>query len=317
MPRIAYTDQKFRRSSLEVIAQAVSIASEYAAQGYDLTLRQVYYQFVARGLLANSDKNYKRLGSIINDARMAGLMDWNHITDRTRYLRSASYWESPAQIIETAAQGFQRNLWAVTGQHYRPEVWVEKDALVGVVGRACDPLRVPYMSCRGYVSQSEMWSACRRMRLEYQRGLQPVVIHLGDHDPSGLDMTRDITDRLWTFAEQEVPVIRVALNMDQVEQYAPPPNPAKLTDSRGTAYVEQHGYESWELDALEPRVLDALIRDALDPYIDREAWQVGEDEDEAQRTRMGVVAARWDDLADNWDQVADLLDEQQNGWSDD
>ncbi len=73
MSRIAYVDKAFRPDSLAIIAQANGICEDYQAQGYDLTLRQVYYQFVARGLLANSDRNYKRLGSIINDARLTSV----------------------------------------------------------------------------------------------------------------------------------------------------------------------------------------------------------------------------------------------------
>lgn len=308
MARIAYIDKNFRPESLSIIAQANAICADYRAQGYDLTLRQVYYQFVARGLLANSDKNYKRLGSIINDARLAGMIDWAYIQDRTRYLRSQSYWDSPDQIIQASAAGFQRNLWVESGQQYRPEVWVEKDALIGIVEQAANPLHVPHLSCRGYVSQSEMFSAGRRMRQHFQRGLTPVVIHLGDHDPSGIDMSRDIQDRLSMFAEQRVDVRRIALNMDQVEQYNPPPNPAKLTDSRGESYVEEYGTDSWELDALEPAVLTALIQDAVAPLIDQESWDDAEAIDQHDRDRMSAVADRWGDLDAQWADVEDFLD---------
>lgn len=308
MSRIAYTEQKFRQESLAVIEHANRICAEYRTAGYDLTLRQVYYQFVARGLLPNSDRSYKRLGSIVNDARLAGLIDWNYITDRTRFLRSASYWSSPSSIIEASAQQFKRDLWTETDQRFRPEVWVEKDALVGIVGRVCDELQVPYLSCRGYVSQSEMWSAGRRMGEHDQSGLTPIVIHLGDHDPSGLDMSRDIEERLSLFAETPIEVQRIALNMDQIEQYNPPPNPAKLTDSRGAGYVDLYGTESWELDALEPTVLTDLIRDAVEPYIDRSAWDEGADVDQEQRYRMESVAGRWDDIDERWPEVEALLD---------
>lgn len=177
---IQYIEREFKPKTLAMIAQANAICEEYQDQGYDLTLRQVYYQFVARGLFENTDRNYKNLGSAINDARLAGLMDWDFITDRTRFLRSSAAWESPAEIISASARQFARNLWDESEQEYRPEVWVEKDALVGVVGKVCDELRVPYFSCRGYVSQSEMWVAGRRLRYHRLDGRIPVVIHLGD-----------------------------------------------------------------------------------------------------------------------------------------
>jgi len=308
--RIPYIDKIFRGPSLDIIQKANEICAEYRRQGYDLTLRQLYYQFVARGLIPNSDKSYKRLGSIINDARLSGDLDWNYIVDRTRNLSDpGGGWDDPAQIIEASADQFRYPIWTHSGQRFRPEVWVEKEALAGVVAKGCRPHRVPHFSCRGYVSQSEMWRAGRRMKDHLDEGLQPVVIHLGDHDPSGIDMTRDITERLALFAEQEVPVLRIALTMEQIEQYQPPPNPAKLSDSRGADYVEKYGYQSWELDALEPRILTDLIEDALAPYIDEEAFDDTVAQEEAVRQQMTLVATRWDDISNRWPEVEALLDE--------
>ena len=307
--RIEYVPKTFRGDSLQIIQRANSICDSYRRQGYDLTLRQVYYQFVARGWLPNKQQSYKRLGSIVNDARLAGAMDWNSIVDRTRYLRGHGGMTGPQEAMEGMAAAFTRRLWAETDQPFRPEVWVEKDALVGVVERACEEYRVPFMSCRGYVSQSEMWAAGMRMAGHRRRGRTPVVIHLGDHDPSGIDMTRDIQDRLSMFAEESIEVRRIALNMDQIEQYEPPPNPAKLTDSRGSAYVAEYGDDSWELDALEPSVLVALIEQALEPLIDLDEWRAGLEREQAERSRMETLAARWDDLDERWSEIEDLLDE--------
>src|ERR1044072_5302001 len=95
MPKIAYVPRRFSAASLDVIETAEGICDDYAAQGYDLTLRQLYYQFVARDLSPNTQQEYKRLGAIINDARLAGLIDWDHLVDRTRNLRGLDHWESP------------------------------------------------------------------------------------------------------------------------------------------------------------------------------------------------------------------------------
>ena len=185
MPKIRYQKKSFRADSLEVIEQANAIIEVYAAQGFDLTLRQLFYQFVSRGLIPNKDSEYKRLGSIVNDARLAGLIDWEHITDRTRNLRGNAHWEQPQDIMRSAAYSFAINKWA--DQDYRPEVWIEKDALVGVIEGVCKTLDIDFFSCRGYTSQSEMWSAGRRLERYYLEGQTPVVIHLGDHDPSGIE----------------------------------------------------------------------------------------------------------------------------------
>lgn len=131
MPKITYVPRTFRQDTLSVIATAEGICEEYARQGYDLTLRQLYYQFVARGLIPNRDSEYKRLGSIVNDARLAGLIDWDHLTDRTRTLRDLAHWDSPESIVDEVARQYRTARW--DDQPRRVEVWIEKDALVGVL----------------------------------------------------------------------------------------------------------------------------------------------------------------------------------------
>jgi hypothetical protein len=293
--KISYVEKKFATSSLDIIATAETICRDYARQGFDLTLRQLYYQFVARGYIANKQTEYKRLGSIINDARLAGLLDWNYIVDRTRNLRGLSHWDDPESVIRSAAYGYRTERW--DDQPNRVEVWVEKDALVGVIAGVCERNDVNYFSCRGYTSQSEIWGAAQRMRSYERAGQSPVVIHLGDHDPSGIDMTRDIRDRLALFGSH-VEVVRIALNMDQVEQYAPPPNPAKLTDSRATGYIAEYGRSSWELDALDPSMLDRLIEDEIWQYRDVVAWNAATTAMEHERTLLNTVSERWSDVVE-------------------
>lgn len=268
-----YIEKNFKPASRAIIDKANEIIEEYAKQGFSLTLRQLYYQFVARDLIANTQQSYKRLGSIVNDGRLAGLIDWLAIEDRTRNLVSNPHWDTPADVIDSARQSYGIDMWA--NQEHRVEVWIEKEALAGVIEPVCNELDVPHFACRGYVSQSEQWRAGMRYRSSYNRNSQQtVVLHLGDHDPSGIDMTRDNNDRLSMLAGYRgaPEVVRIALNMDQVEQYQPPPNPAKVTDSRFLDYAQQFGDESWELDALEPRVIIDLIREHVDNWRDPDKW---------------------------------------------
>lgn len=266
-----FADFNFRTSSMEMIRQANGIIAEYQKEGLTLTLRQLYYQFVSRDLLPNNQKSYDNLGRTISNARIAGLIDWDSIEDRTRFLRGLTHWENPANMIETRARQYAIDMWA--NQEIRPEVWIEKDALVGVIESVCQRNDVDYFACRGYVSQSELYAAGKRIEARrLETGQATVVIHLGDHDPSGLDMTRDNLERLEMFSGGGVEVRRIALNYDQVQKYNPPPNPAKMTDSRVGEYIAKHGYESWELDALEPRVLQRLIQRTIDEYKDADAW---------------------------------------------
>lgn len=301
MPKIQYQfNTRLSASSLAVIEKANQIITEYSEQGYDLTLRQLYYQFVARDLIPNKQSEYKRLGDIINNGRLAGLIDWSAITDRTRNIRKHSFWKDPASVIDSAAYSYRLDKWAE--QEYRVEAWIEKDALIGVIADACNELEVPYFSCRGYVSQSEMWSAAQRVLRAYlNRGQKTILLHLGDHDPSGIDMSRDIADRIAMFcrpdsAEHAFEVRRLALNMNQVREYAPPPNPAKTTDSRFASYITHYGDESWELDALEPRMLGSLIRDTVFEFRDVEKWgEIASLENETKNL-IYKMGARFDEV---------------------
>ena len=282
------------KTKVYLIQAAMKILDEYDKQGYQLTLRQLYYQFVARDMLPNSQKSYNLLGDAVSDGRMWGLIDWDHLVDRGRNFISRPNWPGPAEILASAAQSYHLDLWEES--EYRVEVWVEKQALEDIVAQACHPLDVGYLACKGYMSQSEMWAAAQRL-IDYEAaGQKTVVIHLGDHDPSGIDMTRDLQDRFHGF-NSNTEVRRIALNMDQVEHYSPPPNPAKITDSRADSYIFNYGEESWELDALEPAVLVKLIRDTIEEYRD-DNWFERERLAAGGRELLGQISDNWDDICD-------------------
>ncbi|EAD5177823.1 hypothetical protein EQN71_12845 [Listeria monocytogenes] len=292
MSKIVYKEMRFRADSLALIEKVNQIIKEYHRQGYELTLRQVYYQLVANGIIENKERSYKNLGSLISNARLAGLIDWNAIVDRTRFLRGFNYETSPEDAIKRLSQRYGTDPWA--GQKNHVEVWVEKDALVDIVGQASNKLNVDYFSCRGYVSQSAMFRSARRLADWQLAGKDITILHLGDHDhdPSGIDMSRDIEERLATFGIFP-DVKRIALNMDQVDEYTPVPNPTKLSDSRAADYISQFGYESWELDALQPRIIDDLISGHINPLIDWDLMESVKEECEEERRQLETVSYHW------------------------
>lgn len=292
MPKIQYKEINFRGKSLELIGLINQVVDEYSSQGYELTLRQTYYQLVARGYIPNNERSYKNIGNLINDGRLAGLIDWHSITDRTRNLRRNSHWTTPSSVIESAMYSYMLDKWE--GQPNYVEVWVEKDALVDIVGQACGGIDTPFFSCRGYTSQSEMWSAAQRFIRQNRIRDNCFIIHLGDHDPSGIDMTRDIQERLWMFGA-DVEVKRVALTMEQVQTYNPPPNPAKITDSRCGKYMEEFGDESWELDALEPQMMTRLIRDEVTALRDDDIYQTVCDREAHEKEELRMISRQYDE----------------------
>ena len=285
--KIQYEKWNPNTATLRTLSLANEIILDYGARGYSLTLRQLYYRLVAKDIIANTKPSYKRLGSILTKARNAGMIDWNAIEDRTRGRKGLSTWDDPQSIVKAAIDGYRIDMWQ--NQPYRVFVWVEKEALAGVIERACydDDFRVDYVCCRGYMSASTIWEEGRHYRYISAADDQiPIILHLADHDPSGLDMTRDNIERIAMYSEldhwwKQDEIVqpgffhyeRIALNKDQIEEYDPPPNFAKVSDSRYEEYYHEHGDESWELDALDPDVLVELVQEHIHKWRDEILWQ--------------------------------------------
>lgn len=316
MPIQKFRDIKIRMAGVALIKQVNAIVAEYNKLGHSLTLRQVYYQLVSRGVIPNNERSYKNVGELISNGRLAGMIDWYAIEDRTRYVRSMAHWKTPGDIIRSAAAQYHIDWWE--DQPYYVEVWVEKDALIGIVEQVARRFDVPCFSCRGYTSQSEMWHAAQRLLDKSGYGERPVrIIHLGDHDPSGIDMSRDIEERLTEFTEHtlELEISRIALNMDQVDQYNPPPNPAKITDSRAEGYIKLYGESSWELDALNPTILDTLIEDKINDLMDHDLMEASKAREAEEKTTLENAEefvrnpSLWSKFDEDNDETKDLRDE--------
>lgn len=301
MSKIFYQHEAFTDAALGVIASAEQICQRYAAQGYSLTLRQLYYQFIAADAFPesrrnaagtkNHQQNYKWLGDLVSKARVAGRIDWNHIEDRTRSVGGGDGgWDSPAQLVESNADIY--HISRRDGQQQYIEVWVEKEALADVIRRPCRRWRVPYFACKGSPSTSEMHSAALRLRAQERDGLDCTVIYLGDHDPTGMDIPRDVQDRLALF-RSGAEVKRIALNMDQILELDPPPSPAKLTDSRAQKYIEEYGDDSWELDAIDPAALDRLVEDELAAATDMGPWEERAAREQRERIELMALSRYW------------------------
>lgn len=257
---------------LDVINEVVE---DYRRQGYKLTLRQLYYQLVSRGIVPNQDTEYKKLSDLLKKGRMAGLVDWDSIEDRTRIPRLDYAVDDIDDAIDDTIS--QYKLDRLGDQDVYIEVWCEKDALSNILRRMTNKYHVRLMINKGYSSASAMYKSAQRF-LRHGRDKKKILIYLGDHDPSGLDMIRDIGDRLRTFGvvldtDNGYP-IHLGITREQVEKFKPPENPAKITDPRAQDYIDEHGDSSWEVDALEPSVLNSLVEDKILEYIDKDKYDV-------------------------------------------
>ena len=268
----------FRNDRLEMIEACNGIITQYQAQKLTLTLRQLYYQLVTKNVISNEERSYKTLGNLVSDGRLAGLIDWDAIEDRVRVPRIPQEFKDLPELVRAAHDAYRLPRWK--GQENYVELWVEKDAISGVLAPLANQYHITLMVNRGYSSQSAMYESANRFKAEYIKSRKPDtklkqgrLLYLGDHDPSGEDMVRDISDRLEMFGA-DVIVEKIALTMDQVQEYNPPPNPTKLTDSRAAGYIEKYGDSSWEVDALPPEVLHRIVKDAILNYVD--LWRMQE-----------------------------------------
>lgn len=295
MSYVCYIEKNFNAANSNLIDYMNVVIRDYQRQGYDLTVRQLYYQLVARDVIPNNLQEYKRIAGIINDAKLAGLIDWDAIVDRTREFITQPHWTSGAEIVDACVRSYNQDRWV--DQDVRIWVIVEKEALVGVLDRTCKKYDVPLLAARGYPSGTVLREFAEEQLLPAIREDKGIVIlHLGDHDPSGIDMTRDLEDRLSLFTHGMVgngEISRIALTMDQVEEVRPPENPAKITDSRVGEYRKRYGSSSWELDALSPSYLNNLLEEHITAQIDENVWQDTQDEVDDVKARLSDMAAQF------------------------
>jgi hypothetical protein len=291
----AFITYRFSAAAQETVDTANEILDEYEQQGFRLSLRQLYYQMVARGYIENTVNSYKRIGDIVSKARQAGQVDWDMIEDRGRETVSAGHWKNPAEIVRIAAAQFRIDKWE--DQPYHIECMVEKDALSGVLEPVCRDLDISITANKGYSSSSTMYEIGRRLYQAWKVQHKLIcILYLGDHDPSGMDMTRDVQERLVQYSEIPsalLEVVRLALNYDQVERWQPPENPAKQTDSRFAAYQKKFGESSWELDAVEPVAMANLVRELVESRRDDDAWGEKVHEEETMRTELYKFASNY------------------------
>lgn len=264
----------------ELLATVVKITDEYQAKSLVLTQRQLYYQLVAKDIIPNAMEVYKRLSIFTTDARYAGLIDWDAIEDRGRKSERKSQWSGIKELIETAVLSYRKHRW--DDQEYYIELFCEKQALEGVLKPIADKYHLHFGSNKGYSSSSAMYELYERVLDQMGKSKKVVILYLGDHDPSGKDMVRDIYTRIREFLiegdyavdpdvideYERFKVHALALTMEQICEFNPPPNPAKIKDPRAKAYIKEFGEISWELDALTPENLVYITENGILQYIE-------------------------------------------------
>lgn len=280
-----------------LLSTIMGITRAYMAKGIKLTNRQLYYQLVSTNTIPNALKIYKKISDFLTDARYGGYIDWEAIEDRGRKPDMHAQWDNVKSLIESAVSSYRKPRW--DGQEYYIELMCEKQALENVFQPVSNKYHIYFGYNKGYSSASTMYDMAKRVKEAIEKGKMAIVFYWGDHDASGLDMLRDIKKRTIEFLTQgEQPlddvivydrfdVIPLGLNMEQIERYHPPPNPAKTSDPRAAKYIEEFGNISWELDALDPTDLRAMTETAILEYLDIEIYNqiVAEEKEEIKKLR--------------------------------
>ncbi|MEP7105869.1 MAG: hypothetical protein ABI838_08485 [Chloroflexota bacterium] len=258
------TRSRRTKADMALLAEAII---EIVAENQPVTVRQVFYRMVSAGLIAKSEGEYNgTVGRLLRDLRLEGAIPFGWIADNTRWMRKPTTYGSVEDALRQTARYYRRAVWRDLDQYV--EVWLEKDALAGVLIEETDPYDVPLMVTRGYPSLSYLHEAAEAIE-----GIdKPTFIYyFGDHDPSGEDIRRNVERRLREFApDADISFVHVAVTAEQITQWQLPTRPTKRSDTRAANFRG----ESIEVDAIAPQQLRDMVRGVIGQHVDDERLRV-------------------------------------------
>jgi len=249
-----------------------------------MTVRQVFYRLVSGGLIGKTEAEYKQtVGRLLTEMRLDGTIPFGTIADNTRWVRRPRTYSSVEDALRRTAQFYRRSLWAEQDAYV--EVWLEKEALAGVLVEETDPYDVPLLVTRGYPSLSYVYEAAQAIAATDKPAF---ILYFGDHDPSGVDIPRNVMARLHELApEAEISLERIAVTRAQIVEMGLPTRPTKQSDSRSRFFEG----ESVEVDAIPPAILRALCRGAIEDYVDPRQLEIVRVAEQSEREILLRIAA--------------------------
>jgi hypothetical protein len=274
-----------RATKAEILARREALYSIVSA-GRPMTVRQCFYQASIRGIVEKTEAGYNKVQRTLADMRREGDLPYEWLADNTRWERRPTTFDGVDEALKETARLYRKSLWADAECYV--EIWLEKDALAGVVMPITSSYDVPLMVARGYSSLSFLHSAA-----EYIEDLDvPAhIYHFGDHDPSGVDAARAIEEGIRDLAPfADINFERVAVTPRQIEQWSLPSRPTKRSDSR----AKKFGYaESVELDAIDPHQLRDLVESVINIHLPQEQLSVLRVAEDNEREWMRTIAAAY------------------------
>jgi hypothetical protein len=309
--KIEFKQIKLGPKRMTLLEKVNIVLEDYARQGYVLTLRQLYYRLVTQNVIPNRPNEYAKLSDVLTEGRLGGIVDWNSIEDRVRVPKRPYTVDDIDDAISDTVN--QYRLDRQLGQKNYVEMWTEKDAISNILYRQTAEYGIPLLVNRGYSSTTAMYESYKRMERAIKRGQVPHVVYFGDHDPSGLDMAlRDIPERLNDLFGTDVVCKHIGITMPQIEQFDPPPNPAKITDPRAKWYIGEYGDSSWEVDALEPKDMHDVIHEELSQIIDLDMFEKKKTQEEKERKEIALLP----DLKDKFETIKAFINQTAKEYND-
>lgn len=253
---------KFHDDSKKIIYESKDIIDNNDA----VTLRMIFYKLVGKSILKNDRNNYQKLSRFLTKARYSGLIPFDAIVDRSRTNIMPNFFDDVEHLIRSALASYDIDVW--DDQSCYVEILVEKDTLVGVLEGIARKYKIPLCVNRGYTSLSELYDLSQRIKEKNDDGKVCFLLYIGDLDPSGLDMSRDIQSRLNEF-DVDFVFNRLLLNISDVHEHKLLPNMIKKGDPRSKTYPYDN---CWEVDALDPNILKVKLVSEIEKLIDMKKW---------------------------------------------
>jgi len=269
-----------QKKSLQLLEHVKEIIESYS---FALTLRQIYYQLVAKQIIPNQQKYYMKLSRLCVIGRDEGILPEDAFADRLRQVDKPDSWLDLSDFMNTVRQSYKKDKWQNQSSYI--EIWTEKDALRSVLTEITYPYDVNLMVVRGQVSRTAIYESYERFADKVDEGKDCYLYYAGDFDPSGLSIYNSLTERIrnYGFAGEYITFERIALTPEQIEDYDLPCDPGKQTDPNYKSFVSEYGDNIVELDSLPPDVLRGIVKDCIRRHIDHDFFiQVQETEFEEQ-----------------------------------
>jgi len=289
------------QSTTELITAAMKVL----AQEWPMTIRQLFYRLVSMLIIENCLRDYQRVSTAMTKAREDGRVPYERIVDRSRASYSSRRWTNLqilGDVLEKALVNYRRDYWQ--DQPYHVEIWCEKDAVTGSIEPVMKEYGINIEAIRGFNSTTNIHTTAERLLRQKEDGKEITILYLGDWDPSGRDIERDLGERLSEYTltgnkiELDSRMIEwVAIFPEDIKKFNLPPLRVKDKDPRSRGFKRRYGNEAVELDALPPTELRRRLKQAIDQVIDHDAWNRAKTVENAERETCKRYAGIFKEIA--------------------